>query len=259
MAEILIQRRRHRNVWPWLLGLLALALLPLPFMAADRDDRPSVRRAAARRDTTVRRDTTAARDPSGQPGAQTATAPVRPGGGATAPSGAADRATATAAGSVAPTASAAPPPAAASPEAPATAFERFIATRNPNANEREHRQYTAEALRRLADELRALGASNVGVRAIRANADSLTMSRARRNAYPDYARAAFLAAVRELDILRGRHAAPVDTGRLRAAAWAIKPNDGLHTQRSIVQSFFETARNALQAVSRKVGARRRGR
>src|SRR3712207_5291060 len=84
VAEILIQRRRHRNVWPWLLGLLALALLPLPFMAADRGGRSEVRRPATRRAAPARQDTTARADSGAAPteGAAAAAAPgSRPRGG----------------------------------------------------------------------------------------------------------------------------------------------------------------------------------
>jgi hypothetical protein len=130
-------------------------------------------------------------------------------------------------------------------------FERFIAAKNPKSNERAHRQYTAGALRRLADELRSVGASEAGVRAIRINADSLQMASARRSARPDYARAAFLAAVHELDVLRGRYSVAVDTGRLRSTAWAIRPDRPLDTQRGTVQQFFETARDALHSLSRR--------
>jgi hypothetical protein len=140
--------------------------------------------------------------------------------------------------------------------APAATFERFIAARPASANDREQREYTANALRRLADDLRTLGASRAGIRAIVANADSLRMNRARQSDHPDYARAAFLAAVREMDLLRGRYRAPVDTGALRAAAWAVRPDQRFVAQRGIVQTFFERARDALQVLSRSAGARR---
>jgi hypothetical protein len=63
-------------------------------------------------------------------------------------------------------------------------------------------------------------------------------------------------AVREFDALRGRYAASVDTGRLRATAWAISPRPRLHQQRSTVQRFFESARDALRALSRSADDRR---
>jgi hypothetical protein len=106
-------------------------------------------------------------------------------------------------------------------------------------------------LRRLADELATLGASTAGLRAIRVHADSLRTASARRGAQPDYARAAFLAALHELDMLRGRYRVPVDTGRLRATAWAIRPDRPLAAQRGTVQRFFETARDALHALARR--------
>lgn len=258
MAEILIQHRRHRKVWPWLLGLLVLSLLPLPFVVADRDDdrptRPTARRDTTQRDT-AERDTTTRQDTIAQPLA--AAPPVAAIGAGDRRAAAENRTAAplnrtatTAGGSVA-------PPAAAAPSADATTFERFIASRKPNANEREHVRFTAEGLRRLADELRALGASATGVRAIRANADSLERINPRRRGHADYARAAFLAAVRELDVLRARHTALVDTGRLRAAAWAIQRERPLHAQRGTVQRFFESARDALRGLSRSTGVRRR--
>jgi hypothetical protein len=257
VAEILIQHRRHRKVWPWLLGLLVLSLLPLPFVVADRDDdrptRPTARRDTTQRDT-AERDTTTRQDTIAQPLA--AAPPVAAIGAGDRRAAAENRTAApgnrtatTAGGSVA-------PPAAAAPSADATTFERFIASRKPNANEREHVRFTAEGLRRLADELRALGASGAVLRAIRANADSLMRISPRRTGHADYARAAFLAAVREFDILRGRYGAAVDTGRLRAAAWAIEPRPSLHAQRGRVQTFFESARDALHALSRSASVRR---
>ncbi len=278
MAEILIQRRRHRNVWPWLLGLLAVALLPLPFMAADRDDRPT-RPAASRRAAPTRTDTAATlAESAAVPGASTTPGATPAGGGAaggareTRPTPAASsgqRTTQSAAGAVLSTPPVAPPSgstpspagaAAATVPAPAAApngsFDRFIATSNRRASDGEHRQYAAEALRRLAAELRDLGASSAGVRAIVANADSLRMPSTRNSADPDHARAAFLAAVRELDVLRARHRAPVDTGALRAAAWAIRPDQRLIAQRTTVQTFLERARDALHSLSRSRSARR---
>ncbi len=61
MAEIRIQRKRRRTVWPWLLGLLVLALLPLPFLA-DRDEAPVARGNIASPDTVASRDTVASGD-----------------------------------------------------------------------------------------------------------------------------------------------------------------------------------------------------
>jgi hypothetical protein len=233
VAEILIQRKRRRRAWPWLVGLLVLALLPLPFLG-DRDEVPAAREQIVRRDTLARRDTTTLRDTAA-------------------------RTTATAAGAIAPAATAVPTPAppkaetaAAAPtnaSQPGTPFERFIAARDTSPDERTQRRYTANGLRRLADELRTLGASEDGVRTIRVSADSV-MSTARGNARPDYARAAFLAAVREIDLLGGRYAVALDTGRLRAAAWAINPDRRLLAQRGRVQTFFEAARDALHSLSR---------
>jgi hypothetical protein len=134
---------------------------------------------------------------------------------------------------------------------PLSAFDRFIRAGNAAANEHGQRQYTAEALRRLADELRTHGASEAGVDAIRAHADSLRMSGGGPNASRDYARAAFLEVVRELDLLGERRGVPVDTARLRAAAWAISPRPELLAQRTTVQAFFETARDALHALARR--------
>jgi hypothetical protein len=233
VAEILIQRKRRRRVWPWVLGLLVLALLPWPFLG-NRDDAPAARGPIAGRDTLTRRDTTTRRDTAA-------------------------RTTATAAGAIAPAATVAPTPppkaetATVAPTSPApaeTSFERFIAARDPSPDERAHRRYTANGLRRLANELRTLGASEAGVRVIRVNADSV-MSTSRGSARPDYARAAFLAAVREIDLLGERYAVAVDTARLRAAAWAIKPDRRLVAQGGTVQTFFETARDALHSLSRK--------
>jgi hypothetical protein len=250
VAEILIQRKRRRRVWPWLLGLLVLVALPWPFLD-DRDEPPPARERIARGDTVGQRDTSTVRETAARPA-------VAEGVAAAAQS--APRTTATAAGAIAPAATGAPtaaPPKAETalaaptkPPAAGTSFERFIAAKDSNPDERAHRRYTANGLRRLADDLRTLGASEAGVRTIRVNADSL-LSTARANARPDYARAAFLAAVREIDVLGGQYAVAVDTARLRAAAWAIRPDRRLLAQRGRVQTFFETARDALHSLSRR--------
>ena len=280
MAEILIQRRRQRNVWPWLLGLLALALLPVPFLAADDDDRREPGRTVAPRDTAPPADTTAMLDSAAVPGV------VAPGGGASGsggrsiaaaqagaePTGSAragnERQTATAAGTVAPTAAgtvatapgtAPPPRGGAAPSATPQSFERFIVVTTPPSGDREYRDFTSTGLRLLADELRALGATSLGLRAIRAYADSLRITSGRAGAHPDYARAAFLAAIRELDLLRGRHRVAVDTGALRAAAWSIRTDERLVAQRARVHTFFAIAHDALRAVSGAPGLRRRAR
>jgi hypothetical protein len=247
VAEILIQRKRRRSVWPWLLGLLVMALLPLPFLG-NGDDAPRAGSRAATRD--ARADTTAVRDTSASPaaGLTGAVAAGGEGGAGTVPQSA-GRTTALAAGAVAPNRPPAAPPTASATGG--TPFERFIAARDPNPNDSEQREYTAGALRHLADELRALGASASGIRSIRAYADSLRMPRVRGSAHPDYARAAFLAAAREFDLLRARRRAAVDTARLRSTAWAIRPDQRLAAQRGTVQRFFEAARDALHSLSTK--------
>ena len=262
MAEILIQRRRQRSVWPWLLGLLALALLPLPFLGDDRDGARAPRGRAATGPVPARADSTTLRDTTSPAAAVTGSSAAARGetGGAVGQS--AGRTTATAAGALAPGGSGPAAGAVTAPVGPTTAapttplptgtpFERFVAARNPNPNDREQRDYTAGALHRLGDELRSLGASSNGVRAIRAYADSLLMPRASRNAHADYARAAFLAALRELDVLQARLSVPVDTARLRSTAWAIRTDQRLVAQRGTVQRFFEAARDALHSLSRR--------
>ena len=265
MAEILIQRKRRRRVWPWLLGLLVLALIPWPFMN-QRELGPAARERTARRDSVPggaaasARDTVTLADTSTRPRGQS-TSGVVDQTTAAEDTTAARRMTATAAGAIAPPDTARPiadtSPGAAPATAPATApsggnaFDRFLAASDTKWDASTHRQYTADGLRRLADELRSLGGSQAGVATIRAYADSLRMRNARTNARPDYARAAFLAAVHELDLLQRRHRVVVDTGRLRSTAWAIKPNRPLVTQRAAVLGFFESARSALHSLSRR--------
>jgi hypothetical protein len=233
VAEILIQRKRRRRRWPWVVGLLVLPFLFVPLLW-DRNEVRTPRGAIARRDTVAPRDT-------------------------------AQRVTATAAGAVAPRASTppaadtsaarTPPPpapdtaAATTPPRVASAFDRFIASSDANRDERANRRYTAGALRRLAVELRTLGASAPSLAAIRAHAESLEVAPRRRERDADYARTAFLAAVRELDLLRDRRAVAVDTARLRSTAWAVVPNRPLAAQRPAVQAFFEAARDALHALA----------
>jgi hypothetical protein len=132
-----------------------------------------------------------------------------------------------------------------------TSFSRFTATTRAPTNERAHREYAADALQRLATELRALGATEKGVAAITAYADSLEMANARSAARPDYARAAFLGAVHQFDLLRARNRGRVNVARLRSAAWAIDPRRPLVAQRATVERFFAAARDALDALSRR--------
>jgi hypothetical protein len=54
-AEIPVEPRRRRSVWPWVLGLLALVLLPFLFLRdRDRDDTAGLSDTAAVTDTTGR-------------------------------------------------------------------------------------------------------------------------------------------------------------------------------------------------------------
>lgn len=234
MAEIRIQRKRRRKLWPWLLGLLVVAVLPLPFLA-DREG-PVAPGNIARLDTVATRDTVGRADtvvPRDTTTRVTATAAGTLGSASRTPAAAADT---SAAVSTAPTMS---------------PFDRFITARDPSPSEHAHRQYMAEALRRLADELRTLGASQESVTSMRLHADSLRTPAARRRADVDHARAAFLAAVREFDLLRERGAAAVDTARLRSTAWALRSDRALLAQRGTVQAFLESARDALNALSRE--------
>jgi hypothetical protein len=224
VAEIRIQRKRRPKVWPWVVGALALVLLLLIPFRANEDD--------------------------------TAVAPVVSRVDTTPPSDTSSRVTTTAAGAVAPAPSA-PRPAADTVVASDTAstesaLDRFLASPDSSRGERAHREYTSTGLRGLADELETRGASAAGVATIRAHADSLRTSSARKARHADYTRTAFLAAVREIDELRGRSGgAAVDTARLRAAAWAIRPDRRLLAQRRRVQTFFESARDAMHALSRR--------
>jgi hypothetical protein len=238
VAEILIQRKRRRRSWLWLLGLVVLALLPWPFLG-NRDD-------TARRARIAQRDSVTTRAAPVLPDA------IRPETALRRDS--ASRVTATAAGALASDSlkPAITPP--ATPPTPAlsdSSFERLIARRPARLDERNQRRYIASGLRSLADELRALGASDAGVRTIRASADSLQLPGNPGTRSADYARTAFLAAVREFDVLRERFAVRVDTGRLRSTAWAVKPESSLLHQRGTVQAFFERARDALQSLSRR--------
>jgi hypothetical protein len=291
VAEILIQRKRRRSVWPWLLGLVVLALLPLPFLA-NRGERQQVASQVPRRDTTARAvasaaDSGATASDSGaaQPAGGTVVA-AAPGASAGTPRGSApaasevapsrtattqtaaaertaERTTATSAGTIAPAetpraASPATSPASAAPSSAGpgsssrdASFSRYTATTRAPTNERAHREYTAEALDRLAAELRALGANAAGVSVITAHADSLRMPNARGAAHPDYARAAFLGAVHQFDLLRARNRGRVNIARLRSAAWAIDAHRPLVAQRATVERFFAAARDALDSLSRR--------
>jgi hypothetical protein len=174
-----------------------------------------------------------------------------------------ERTTATSAGTIAPaeTPRAASPATSAASTAPSSAgpgssprdasFSRYTATTKAPTNERAHREYTAEALDRLAAELRALGANAAGVSVITAHADSLRMPNARGAAHPDYARAAFLGAVHQFDLLRARNRGRVNIARLRSAAWAIDAHRPLVAQRATVERFFAAARDALDSLSRR--------
>ena len=296
MAEILIQRKRRRRVWPWLLSLVVLALLPLPFLG-DRGEQRTVERPRPRGDTTMRRDTAAATVAAADSGAiqvpgagvtaaasdgsagaaargQPATGQPAPGevaagarvtspspGGASpgSPSSSvasstvglprerSERTTAMSAGTIAPM-DTAPASRATSDRA---SFSRFTATTKAPTSERAHREYTADALDRLAAELRALGSNAAGVSVITAHADSLRMPNAGSAARPDYARAAFLGAVHQFDLLQSRNRGRVNVARMRSTAWAIDPRRSLIAQRATVERFFAAARDALDSLSRK--------
>jgi hypothetical protein len=77
------------------------------------------------------------------------------------------------------------------------------------------------------------------------------MPNSRSAAHPDYARAAFLGAIREIDLLRSRHRATINMQRLRNAAWAINPRRTLVAQRTTITRFLEAARSAVDSLTRR--------
>lgn len=271
MAEILIQRKRRRSRWPWVLGLVALVLLPLSLLN-DREEQ-TVATATTRRDTTVRRDTAArvdsagpvtssaaARDTAARVTSSSAGSVERPPNGGVAPAPAAplpatprpDSARISPSTPTSPNRTAS---SAARSTAPAGArggaFARFIATTRPAAGERGLAEYTADALLRLTTDLRTLGVRDAGVWPIRAYADSLRLPNTWDGAQADFARAAFLGAVHQLDGLRARTRARVDVPRLREIAWQLDARRPLGPQRATVDRFFAAAREALDSLSRR--------
>jgi hypothetical protein len=282
VAEILIRRRRRRGVWPLRLLLILVAALLLLYLN-ERTERPSPR-VAVRGDTTVR-NVAAARDSipvssaqdssapvgsravssapvSSAPGlAPVAPAPAGPAASSSRPSepargqptpglvvagqspdttrAARERTTTTSGGTIAP-----------APSGPSS-FRRFIATARPARTERAYGAYAAEALERLAADLRALGASQAGVLPLRAYADSLQLPNTWDGAQADFARAAFLGAVHQFDLLRARAGARIDVSRLRAIAWQIDSRRPLVPQRTTLDRFFAAAQDALDSLARR--------
>jgi hypothetical protein len=53
-GELPVEPKRRRSVWPWVLGLLALVLLPLLLLRRDRDETATIPDTSAFVDTTTR-------------------------------------------------------------------------------------------------------------------------------------------------------------------------------------------------------------
>lgn len=219
MAEIPIQRKEGRNIWPWLIGLLVLLLI-LWFLFG--------RNRAAR--TAAVPDTTSAVAAAATSPATSATNTTSAGGttaGAAAASGAG------AAGAVA-------------------TFATYVGTTDPNRDEAKQHGYTAQGIRHLADALVALGASGAGLDTMRSMADSLQNSSPKSTRHADMAREAFLAATSVMASLQTQHFPNMAKGvaDARQAAQAVKPGTQLLDQKDRIQAFFERSRDALQAMTR---------
>ena len=242
VAEIKIQPKQHRGRWLWL-----LLLIPIIWFVVHR-------RSNSQPSTGVGTDTTTG---------TTAAARAPMAAGATAGG------TLAAAGGAGAAGTAATPGATASANGDdaVTSFTNFVASGNASNDEDAQHQYTADGIRRLADALDARATSVTGTHsgtpaaatstgqsggsssvtaqqtsAMRAMADSLTMTAVGSDRHADMARASFDAAVGAMKTLKVGN-----TSTLQSAAHAIDKKKDLLAQKGQITRFFETARDALQS------------
>ncbi|MEJ7761073.1 MAG: hypothetical protein WKF55_15940 [Gemmatimonadaceae bacterium] len=130
-------------------------------------------------------------------------------------------------------------------------FATFVAATDANRDEAAQHAYSAGGIRRLADALDALdgnGDQNSAALAnMRKQADAL-QDKSAGSGHAAMTRSAFASAV---DIFAGRErsnpAESTNAAKVRSAASNLKTDRDLLAQKATIQSFFEAARNALQA------------
>lgn len=250
MAEIPIERKPKSNIWPMLLGLLALLAI-IWFLAArchnnnapvGAADSTAAANSAATANGAVPTDTSA------MAGAATgaATGAAATGAAAAGAVGAMGADTGLNAAGTSGNAAAGGGATGAIAE-----FTRFVSAVSPNATEEMQHAYTAGGIRRLADALSALGATGAPIQNMRSQASALQNSSPTSTKHADMARSAFASAADAFASLKGPSATGASTalGNVHTAANAVRPGAHLLDQKDRIQAFFVSAKNALQAMT----------
>lgn len=221
MADINVERKGP-SIWPWIIGLIVLALLIwalAEMLGGDRAD------TAAVVDDTVPRTTEVA--------PTTTTDPAAAG---------------TAAG------------AAAMPAA-VQEFERWVDRRDSQADMGLQHQYTTNGLRQLADALESLAqrhgdrpAVQQSIQNMRQQADRLQQSDAASTQHANMTRDAFTSAADAMDTMhREYHPQATDVegpvSQVRQAAQGIETGTPLLQQQERVQTFFDRSRDAVRTLA----------
>ena len=144
------------------------------------------------------------------------------------------------------------------PGAPVASFAAFVAERGDGAESVRDYAYAAHGLRKLADALDAVAASETtSVAAARAQSTTLRIlvdSLERHPRAPNHAdvvRKAFVGTARTLTTLERRHYPHLERAaeEVRVAAWAMTAGRPLEEQGAAVDRFFDRASDLMRAMA----------
>ena len=139
-----------------------------------------------------------------------------------------------------------PPPATAARD-----FITYVTTRDTLQETEGNHQYTAGGVRRLAAALEEIAGGNPNI-AVYADSMRSSVDRLQQGANPDMhaddAKAAFSAAVSAMEQISRTRSATLDVASMRAIYNDLSSQQPLMPQLSVVQRFFEAARDALQGM-----------
>lgn len=144
------------------------------------------------------------------------------------------------------------------PGAPVESFAAFVAERGDGAESVRDHAYAAHGLRKLADALDAVAASDTSAvqdaraqsATLRILVDSLERHPEARN-HSDVVRQAFVGAARTLTTLERRHYPHLERAaeEVRVAAWAMTAGRPLEEQGAAVDRFFDRASDLMRAMA----------
>jgi hypothetical protein len=141
--------------------------------------------------------------------------------------------------------------AAGATNGPVRDFVTYVTTRDTTQETEANHQYTAGGVRRLAAALEAIAGEDVNIKvyadSMRSSVDRLQRS-SDSDVHADDAKAAFSAAVSAIAQITQARGAQSDAGSMRAIYNDLSSQQPLVPQLSVVQRFFEAARDAVQGM-----------